>query len=50
MVPNEQVKSGPAPMSAQPAGRVPRVNPVGQVSVKETPVADAGPLLLTVIV
>ncbi len=44
------VKFGPAPTLAQPAGRAPRVNPVGQVSVNETPAAAAGPLFVTVIV
>ena len=50
IVPREQVKSGPAPTLAQPAGSVPRVNPVGQVSVKLTAWASDGPALLTVIV
>jgi len=44
-VPNEQVKSGPEPTFEQPAGSVPRVKPVGHVSVIDTFCASDGPPL-----
>src|SRR5207253_6587047 len=50
IVPSEQLKSGPPATSEQPAGSVPRVNPVGHVSAIETFCASEGPELLTVIV
>jgi hypothetical protein len=53
IVPIEHEKSGPDPMFEQvpcDGVTVPRVKPVGQVSVTEAPVASDGPVLATVIV